>query len=202
MIGICGGYQMLGELICDPEHTESENDEVEGLGLLGMKTVFAKEKLTSQVRGMCRDLPFMGQYISADDLRGYEIHMGHTEFTRAGDEHPFMITERRNAACESVEGTANGINVFGTYIHGVFDNDNFRRSVLNAVRISKGLDPLANIRNTAAEKQQAYEHLADVVENALDMDKLYEIMGESFGNRQMADGQEAAQNVHQAGEKV
>ena len=202
VIGICGGYQMLGELICDPEHTESENDEVAGLGLLGMKTVFAKEKLTSQVRGMCRDLPFMGQYISADDLRGYEIHMGHTEFTRAGDEHPFMITERRNAACESVEGTANGTNVFGTYIHGVFENDNFRRSVLNAVRISKGLDPLANIRNTAAEKQQAYEHLADVVENALDMDKLYEIMGESFGNRQMADGQEAAQNVHQAGEKV
>ena len=167
-----------------------------------MKTVFAKEKLTSQVRGMCRDLPFMGQYISADDLRGYEIHMGHTEFTRAGDEHPFMITERRNAACESVEGTANGINVFGTYIHGVFDNDKFRRSVLNAVRISKGLEPLANTRNTAAEKQQAYEHLADVVEEALDMDKLFEIMGESFGNRQMADGQEAAQNVHQAGEKV
>ena len=179
VIGICGGYQMLGELICDPEHTESENDQVAGLGLLGMKTVFAREKLTSQVKGVCHALPFMGQSISADDLRGYEIHMGHTEFTRPGDVHPFTISERRNAVCQDVEGTANGTNVFGTYIHGVFDNDGFRRSLLNAVRIAKGLAPLANTRNTAAEKQQAYEHLADVVEDALDMDKLYEIMGES-----------------------
>ena len=80
--------------------------------------------------------------------------------------------------CANVEGTANAAgNVFGTYIHGVFDNDIFRRSILNAVRQSKGLEPLANTRNVMAEKQQAYEHLADVVENALDMDKLYQIMG-------------------------
>lgn len=190
VIGICGGYQMLGELICDPEHTESENDEVQGLGLLGMRTVFAREKLTSQVKGVCRDLPFMGQLISADDLRGYEIHMGHTEFTRTGDCHPFMITERRNAACKNVEGTANGTNVFGTYIHGLFDNDGFRRSLLNVVRASKGLEPLANTRNTAAEKQRAYEHLADVVEQALDMDKLYEIMGESGLMRQGVQAQD------------
>ena len=179
VIGICGGYQMLGEVIRDPQHTESQNDEVAGLGLLGMETVFASEKLTSQVVAQCQDLHFMGQSISADNLQGYEIHMGHTAFTREADKHPFTVCQRRGKACASQEGTANAAgNVFGTYIHGVFDNDVFRRSVLNAIRHSKGLEALANTRNVMAEKQQAYEHLADVVENALDMEKLYQIMGE------------------------
>lgn len=179
VIGICGGYQMLGEVIRDPQHTESQNDEAAGLGLLGMETVFASEKLTSQVVAQCQDLHFMGQSISADNLQGYEIHMGHTAFTREADKHPFTVCQRRGKACASQEGTANTAgNVFGTYIHGVFDNDVFRRSVLNAIRHSKGLEALANTRNVMAEKQQAYEHLADVVENALDMEKLYQIMGE------------------------
>ena len=179
VIGICGGYQMLGEVIRDPQHTESQNDEAAGLGLLGMETVFASEKLTSQVVAQCQDLHFMGQSISADNLQGYEIHMGHTAFTREADKHPFTVCQRRGKACASQEGTANAAgNVFGTYIHGVFDNDVFRRSVLNAIRHSKGLEALANTRNVMAEKQQAYEHLADVVENALDMEKLYQIMGE------------------------
>lgn len=176
VIGICGGYQMLGEVICDPEHTESDNDQVAGLGLLGIRTIFAREKLTSQVRAVCCSLSFMHQSISAEGLRGYEIHMGHTEFTRAADKHPFVITERRGVVCSDIEGAANGTNVFGTYIHGVFDNDGFRRSVLNALRLAKGLAPLAVTRNVAAEKQQAYEQLADVVEQALDMEKLYAIM--------------------------
>lgn len=179
VIGICGGYQMLGEVIRDPQHTESQNDEAAGLGLLGMETVFASEKLTSQVVAQCQALHFMGQSISADNLQGYEIHMGHTAFTREADNHPFTVCQRRGKACASQEGTANAAgNVFGTYIHGVFDNDVFRRSVLNAIRHSKGLEALANTRNVMAEKQQAYEHLADVVENALDMEKLYQIMGE------------------------
>ena len=91
----------------------------------------------------------------------------------------FTVCQRRGKTCASQEGTANAAgNVFGTYIHGVFDNDVFRRSVLNALRHSKGLEALANTRNVMAEKQKAYEHLADVVENALDMEKLYQIMGE------------------------
>ena len=179
VIGICGGYQMLGEVIRDPQHTESQNDEVAGLGLLGMETVFASEKLTSQVVAQCQDLHFMGQSIFADNLQGYEIHMGHTTFTREEDKHPFIVCQRRGKTCASQEGTANAAgNVFGTYIHGAFDNDVFRRSVLNALRHSKGLEALANTRNVMAEKQKAYEHLADVVENALDMEKLYQIMGE------------------------
>ena len=95
VIGICGGYQMLGDVIRDPQHTESQNDEAAGLGLLGMETVFASEKLTSQVVAQCQDLHFMGQSISADNLQGYEIHMGHTAFNREADKHPFTVCQRR-----------------------------------------------------------------------------------------------------------
>ena len=177
VIGICGGYQMLGEEIRDPQHTESDNDMVAGLGLLGMITTFETEKLTTQVKAKCAGLEFLGSNISGENLRGYEIHMGHTEFTRSDDLHPFVITERRNESCETAEGCArkDGL-VFGTYIHGIFDEDNFRRNVLNALREKRGLSPLPVTRNLLAEKQQAYEHLADVVEEALDMKKLKEIM--------------------------
>lgn len=178
LIGICGGYQMLGEKICDPEHTESANDEVAGLGFFAMQTTFVKEKLTSQVKADCDSFSFLGQNISAKELKGYEIHMGHTQFADSALVHPFTRVERRGELAEAVEIATAGGQVFGTYMHGVFDNDAFRRSILNAIRQSKGLKPLANTHNTMAEKQQAYEHLADVVEEALDMDKLYAIMGE------------------------
>lgn len=179
VFGICGGYQMLGEEIRDPEHTESNNDKVQGLGLLGMVTTFAAEKLTSQVEAVCNDLNFQGERISAENLRGYEIHMGHTQFTNQCDAHPFTIIQRRNEKCSAVEGCAreDGM-VVGTYIHGIFDEDAFRRKLLNVIRKKKGLGPLAVTRNLLAEKQAAYEHLADVVESSLDMAKLREIMGE------------------------
>lgn len=175
--GVCGGYQLLGEEIHDPYHTESDSDMIYGLGLLGMKTVFEDEKLTSQVIASCRDLSFLGQMISADGLRGYEIHMGKTEFTRPDDRHPFVINERRNEPCQETEGTASADGlVFGTYIHGIFDNDSLRRSLLNALRVRKGLQPISSMRNVLAEKQQAYERLADIVEQHLDMDKIKHIM--------------------------
>ena len=175
--GVCGGYQLLGEEIHDPYHTESDSDMIYGLGLLGMKTVFEAEKLTSQVIASCRDLSFLGQLISADGLRGYEIHMGKTEFTRPDDRHPFVINERRNEPCKETEGTASADGlVFGTYIHGIFDNDSLRRSLLNALRVRKGLPPISSMRNVLAEKQQAYERLADIVEQHLDMDKIKHIM--------------------------
>ena len=122
----------------------------------------------------------MGQTITAEGLRGYEIHMGQTDFTRAEDMHPLCITERANQACSKTEGTmgADG-RVFGTYIHGIFDHDEFRRSLLNALRLAKGLPALKNTRNVYAEKQRSYDALADTVRAHLDMEKLREIMGEA-----------------------
>ena len=177
IIGICGGYQMLGEEILDPHHTESGLDSTKGLGFLAMRTTFAEEKLTRQVEADCHDLCFMGSTISATGMAGYEIHMGHTDFT--GEViHPFTV--KRDADSQSVpEGlvSKDGL-VFGTYIHGVFDHDSFRRGILNAIRERKGLAPLESRRNLRAEKQRNYERLAAIVKENLNMDLLRSIMGE------------------------
>lgn len=178
VIGICGGYQMLGEEILDPHHTESKYDGVRGLGLLQIKTTFSEEKTTSQVEVVCKGFEFAGQPVTAGSLRGYEIHMGETEFTGDSDSHPLCITKRSQEACDQIEGTVRSDGmVFGTYIHGIFDNDDFRRSIINALRVRKGLTPLKNTRNVFAEKQRSYNALADVVRSNLDIDRLKQIMG-------------------------
>ena len=179
LMGICGGYQMLGERICDPLHTESEHDEVTGLGYLPMRTTFAAEKLTAQVTADCPELPFMGEKpIAAQGLPGYEIHMGHTEFT--GEvRHPFHIIRKAETAADSWDGalSRDGL-VLGTYIHGIFDHDAFRRALLNRLRSRKGLSELVIQRNRRAEKEKAYDRLARIVRESLDMQKLARIMGE------------------------
>lgn len=178
VIGICGGYQMLGQEIRDPHHTESSHDSIKGMGLLAMTTQFGEEKLTSQVEADCHDWPFLGKKISATGLKGYEIHMGETSFVGSDDFHPLSITRRAQKACQIQEGTgrSDGL-VFGTYIHGIFDHDAFRRAVLNVLRGKKGLPPLANTRSVYAEKQRSYDVLADIVRKSLDMDKIREIVG-------------------------
>lgn len=178
LIGICGGYQMLGREIRDPHHTESQHDRVKGMGFLEMATEFSTEKLTSQVEANCHSWSFLGADISAAELKGYEIHMGETSFVGTDDFHPLTITRRAGKACQVQEGTGrrDGL-VFGTYIHGIFDHDGFRRMVINALRRKKGLKPLANTRNVYAEKQRSYDKLADIVRRSLDMDKLRSIMG-------------------------
>ena len=104
--------------------------------------------------------------------------MGETEFLGAADSHPLKITKRADTPVDIVEGTcrSDGL-VFGTYIHGIFDHDEFRRAVLNAIRQKKELPSLANTRNIRAEKERSYDALADVVRKHLDMDKVRKIMG-------------------------
>ena len=173
---------MLGEKIFDPQHTESVFDSTSGLGLLGLQTTFHEEKLTSQVIASTKGFPFLGKRISADGIRGYEIHMGKTEFLRESDIHPLRVQERRGEPCDAVEGTVNEEeNVLGTYIHGFFDHDGLRRALLNALREKKGLSPLAVTRNRYREKEESYDRLAAVVREHLDLDKLREIMGERSG---------------------
>lgn len=178
IVGICGGYQMLGEEILDPHHTESNFDGTKGLGFLPMRTTFSAEKLTRQVEADCRELNFMGCAISASGLAGYEIHMGQTDFTGEAV-HPLYV-KRGTEAMGVPEGlVSKDGHVFGTYIHGIFDHDGFRRGILNAIRRHKGLAPLENRRNLRAEKQRNYERLASIVKESLNMELLRSIMGES-----------------------
>ena len=115
VIGICGGFQMLGKKISDPLQTESNHTEMDGLKLLPIETTFSTEKFTKQVTIDEENFIFLDEEISAKNLVGYEIHSGVTK--NLGDKK--ILAQK---------------NIFGTYVHGIFDNDKFRRDILNAVR--------------------------------------------------------------------
>lgn len=177
IIGICGGYQMLGLEIHDPEHTESNHDQVAGLGLLPTITTFAADKITHQVSAACTHHGFLALDYQDDGLNGYEIHMGRTVFTEPV-RHAFMINSRSRQSVQSADGVVspNGL-IMGTYIHGIFDNDSYRRAVLNALRERKGLSALENESSTTARKEASYDRLAATVRANMNMELLYNIMG-------------------------
>ena len=178
VIGICGGYQMLGEKVCDPLHVESDKDEVTGLGLLPYITTMQGEKNTYQVEFNCKNLPFLDMNFSAENLKGYEIHMGETVLTGSA-QSLFNIVRRSNAPVDLQDGFINDKHhVFGTYCHGVFDNDYLRRSVINALRKRKGLHPLDVKFKYREYKEAEFDRLAAIVRKHFDMKKFYEILGQ------------------------
>ena len=137
VIGICGGYQMLGRQINDSYHVESTKDSIQGLGLLETVTTFAREKQTYQVKA--RMLEHENLFSANNELVGYEIHMGETMYDDNNSVKPFArITERAGEMVDILDGcvSANG-NVIGTYIHGIFDNDEFRSGLINYLRLKK-----------------------------------------------------------------
>lgn len=178
VIGICGGYQMLGEKVCDPLHVESDKDEVTGLGLLPYITTMQGEKNTYQVEFNCKNLPFLDMNFSAENLKGYEIHMGETVLTGSA-QSLFNIVRRSNAPVDLQDGFINDKHhVFGTYCHGVFDNDHLRRAVINALRKRKGLLPLDVKFKYREYKEAEFDRLAAIVRKHFDMKKFYEILGQ------------------------
>jgi|GEM_PF-4655 len=173
--GICGGYQMLGLRVSDPHGVESEVREMAGLGLLPVETELLPEKSTHQAVAR---LDAAGQALApgcAGDLDGYEIHMGIT--TAVGPGRPFARIARRGAAPVSVEDGAVSpdARIFGTYLHGIFDNPRFREAYLNRIRRGKGL-PLRHDTHVP-DQGDPFDRLADHLEQHLDIPLLLDICG-------------------------
>ncbi len=175
VIGICGGYQMLGTGIEDGERVESNQGYTEGLGLLEVSTRFLEEKQTFQVRAVMdsqNPLPFHVDGV----LSGYEIHMGDSESRNK----PFLrIIERGGKPVDITDGavSADG-RVIGTYLHGLFDNDTFRHRLISHLRDRNGSKgsvdrPHLSFRSL---KEDAYNRLADIVEENLRMDLIYKML--------------------------
>ncbi len=166
VVGICGGYQMLGETIHDPYHVESQKDSVNGLGLLPVKTIFAKTKSTYQIKATI--LKF--ENLTNEIIQGYEIHMGETE-----SQTQWLEIDSRNGEQVSVKDGSLSPNgkVWGCYIHGLFANDLFRHTWLSR------LGWRGEVVSQSVRFENSLEKLADVVENALDMKKLEKIIWES-----------------------
>jgi len=182
VIGICGGFQMLGKAIRDPLGVESSSEQIEGLGLLDVNTVLMKEKMTFQVKAV----PLNGPLVDAEGiLQGYEIHMGETE---RGPSHlpAFKIIERLNQREEIEDGaTSPDGMVWGTYLHGLFENDGFRLRFIERLRERKGgsgksgagATDRPSLLNYRAFKEKEYNKLASALREALDIGKIYGIIG-------------------------
>lgn len=170
LIGICGGYQMLGQKIYDTGKIESGLQEIDGLGLLPVTTRFNKKKTLSQVKAETAD--------SRQEVYGYEIHHGRTRRLN-GVVPAFKITERQGKRAEDCDGAASKDGrIWGTYIHGVFDADNFRRSFLNRIRQDKGWLPLA--KDTRFDSDGEFDKLADLLRKNINIKLLYRILNHGF----------------------
>ena len=159
VFGVCGGYQMLGRRIADPEGAEAAGvTEIAGLGLLEMGTVFSPEKIQTQTRGVFGPVEGILSPLSGQPYTGYEIHMGRSEF-------PAPPLAKGSGA------------VYGSYIHGLFDGPGVADIIVEALARRKGLAPEALGRfDPAAYKEEQYDRLADAVRAGLDMNLVYRIL--------------------------
>ncbi len=180
IFGICGGYQMMGQHISDPENTEC-GGEIAGIGLLPTKTVFLKNKTTLQVTGEILDIDGIFSSLTGKNTVGYEIHMGET--TLLNHARPFQRLKRDKN--EILDGAFYN-NAYGTYLHGIFDNSEITGSILNALAKKKNISIENDYINLEQYKQIQYDKLADLVRNSLDIDKIYSVM-EDFSCRKQKD---------------
>ena len=173
IVGICGGYQMLGQKILDPHGVESTEAEVSGLGLLDVVTTFEPEKSTRQVRArVLSDIGLLAG-TKGQELEGYEIHMGQSQC--AEESHAFQVFETPQGATDYGDGTLNAQGtVLGTYMHGLFHNPDFTQAFLNALRRHWGLPE--SMEGAAPEKEEQYDKLAELVRRSLNMTEIYKIM--------------------------
>ena len=166
LIGICGGYQILGTLIEDPYGVESSLSKVKGLGLAPLKTTLFKEKTVRKVKGK--------SFLFDANIYGYEIHMGRTISYKQSSYFAKLTEDGKKWLDGYVDETK---KIIGTYVHGIFDSEEFRMALLNEIRKQKGLPPIrSKIKDYYEFKQKEYEKLADLFEQNCDVEKFISIL--------------------------
>lgn len=165
--GICGGFQMLGQQIIDYEDMEA-GGTVQGMGMLGVVTELKKEKCRRQAHGRINQLEGIFSVLSGFSYEGYEIHMGQS-----------VLTDGREISTNAFLSGENP-NVYGTYIHGIFDKGDAASVLIKALAAKKGV----TIKNKRCEdynqfKEKQYEKLADTLSQHLNMEEIYGMLRES-----------------------
>jgi adenosylcobyric acid synthase len=173
IMGICGGFQMLGTRIVDPLHVESKETSVPGLGLLDIETVFCEEKTTNQIKGHIVADNGLLRGLKGLEIKGYEIHMGQIDSKNSIP--VFHIVETQQGKADHFDGIISGNGfIFGTFIHGIFHNPEFTQAFLNNVRNIRGL---ASVTVTpSASMQDRYDRLADIVSRNMDIARIESII--------------------------
>ncbi|MGA9047930.1 MAG: cobyric acid synthase [Dehalococcoidia bacterium] len=172
IVGICGGYQMLGNKIIDPHHAESDTTETPGLGLLDMETVFEIEKITTQVKAGVSGSAGLLQGMDSVRVNAYEIHMGRTQSFSA--QPAFLVTQSVISDKPYSEGGLNKTGtIFGSYMHGLFDNRDFTCTLLDNLCRLRGIPP---VKKHWPDREKAYDNLASIFRENLDMQGIYKII--------------------------
>ena len=174
IFGICGGYQMLGMELSDPFNVES-GGTMAGIGLLPTKTIFEEEKVRTRVSGNFNEVSGILAELSYVEFEGYEIHMGQTTYDFNEEE----LTTIDNVNGEDIiknDGLYKD-NVYGSYIHGIFDKEEVSKAIVESLCIHKGID-YSSISTVDIEKykEEQYDKLAEGIRNSLDMKAIYKIL--------------------------
>jgi adenosylcobyric acid synthase len=171
VFGVCGGYQMMGRRVSDPDGAE-HGGELPGMGLLPIDTVFRGEKTTVQVSGVIEPLGGVFAGLSGLPVAGYEIHMGESALPPGGN--PFASLTRSG---EKIQDGAWAGNCAGSYLHGLFDGAETARALAECLAKRRGLDFSASAADTAAYKETQYDLLAETVRRSIDVRAVYGIAG-------------------------
>ncbi len=164
VVGVCGGYQMMGQKITDPAGVEEAGD-TDGLGIFDAQTVFEQGKLTVNSKDVITEGRGMLSGLVGTEVSGYEIHMGRTFFTDGSS------ASRKGLLSLDASGRA-----MGTYLHGIFENNAFTAGLINNIRRTKGLEPIELEVDFRKKKEEQYDLLADTVRKNLDMDFIYSLL--------------------------
>lgn len=180
VFGICGGYQMLCQTIRDPYGVE-HGGEIKGLGLLNAVTSFEREKTRTRVIGKFGRVEGIFKGLAGKRFEGYEIHMGQTVLTEgntctllSGNGNLSVLTTSDGKVKE--DGICNG-NIYGSYVHGIFDNEEVLSEIASALMKKKGLEYKGNsVFDIKAYKEQQYDLLADALRRSLDIEYIYQVI--------------------------
>ena len=171
IIGICGGMQMLGRVIEDPDGAENNGEprSALGLGLLPIATALHTSKVTHQVSGVLQMPGIFGGLMTERSFQGYEIHLGETIYQDRA--HPLSEITRLGESASLRDGVISSDGfVFGTYVHGLFDNDRFRHAFLRVAREGCGLAAPGQTAFVTTERERRIDRLAGHVRSSLDME--------------------------------
>jgi adenosylcobyric acid synthase len=176
IVGICGGFQMLGKEILDPHKMETTGIE-HALGLLPIRTILARDKITVPTHGMLCSNALFGQTVDPCEVSGYEIHLGATEYLDGAEAFAFIARQNDGMqtlpdGCASIDG-----HIFGTYLHGLFDGDVFRHAFLRAVRAALQMHAPDRLVEWSELRRQQLDRLADAFTEALDLEAIFAMLG-------------------------
>jgi adenosylcobyric acid synthase len=178
VVGICGGMQMLGETITDPLGMERDGSAA-GLELLPIQTIMRSDKVTRTVTGEMTTRMLFGQHVTESRVSGYEIHIGQTIY-RAGAEHFAALYNPGSPELDRDGCTSADARIFGTYLHGLFDDDCFRHQFIRAARAFRRLTAPGELRLWKQFREHSLNRLASEVEKALDMKTIFAWAGLSY----------------------